>query len=214
MKKFPVITFILLSFAINAQTAQDLFSPRQMNVTWLGVDFSHTKIFGGATDKIKEYFVDYCYRANQTIAEDHHRFYFPIAYKKDFTYNTSFINGINKNMDSVIIVTSKRSIPHLTTIDIKQIVAKYNFPTDLKGIGLIYMYDSMCRKGNDSGKVWMVYLNIESKEILFMQNADVELNGVSFEEQLAYPVLGMLRKSKKEFNEWSEDPKKYNLLNK
>ena len=98
MKKFPVITFIILSFAINAQTAQDLFSPRQMNVTWLGVDFSHTKIFGGATDKIKDYFVDYCYRANQTIAEDHHRFYFPIAYKKDFTYNTSF-SSINLNFN-------------------------------------------------------------------------------------------------------------------
>ena len=56
MKKLSIITFILLSFCINAQTAQDLFSPKQVNVTWLGVDFSHIKIFGKVkVDEIKEY---------------------------------------------------------------------------------------------------------------------------------------------------------------
>lgn len=201
---------IAASRSVTAQTVQEVLSPKQMTVTWLGVDFTHIKVQTGS-DAFLKYMPDHVLRVNQAVATDHSRYYFPIAYKKDFQYKTEYIDSLNKTLVN-IQAEGKRDAEHLTPEAIKEIVDGYHFPSSLHGIGLVYVYDCLIQRGKDWGKVWMVYLNIDTKEILFLQNDTINLTGNSIEVQMAYPVLGMLREVKAHLDGWDRAPEKYTLL--
>lgn len=214
LKKSLIIILVVFFFQAKSQTLDDILSPKQMTITWLGVDFTHGKYIMAQKEKVQDYLPDYCVRINKTISEDHHRYFFPIAYKKDFVYNTKTIDSVNNQIEKSVLVTKKNELIELDSKKIQQIVPSYEFPNDLKGIGLVYIYESLAQVGNDKGTMWMAFINIETKEVLFIQNTTSGVEGRTLEESWAYPVLSMLRKSKSDINKWFENPASYNLLNK
>lgn len=213
MKRLILLIVICISSNIYSQTIQDILSPKQMTITWLGVDFTHGKYLLALPGKVENYLPDYCIRVNKTIAENHSRYYFPIAYRKDFVYNTKVIDSVNNNIDKSVLVEKRKELLRFDATKIKQIVSEYEFPETMKGVGLIYIYESFSQSGNDEGTIWMAFINIETKEILFLQNTTSGIEGKTIEENLAYPVLSMLRKSKGDYEKWCANPEKFNLIN-
>ena len=198
----------------SSQTVNDLFSPKEMTITWLGVDFTNGKYLLANPEKVDSYLPDYCIRINKKISEDHHRFYFPIAYRKNFIYNTRVIDSANNEIQNSVIISKKKEFVELTPTKIKQIVSGYSFTSTMKGVGLVFIYEKVSNSGNDEGTIWMAFINIETKDILFLQNTTSNLEGQTIEEQWSYPALSMLRKSKGNYERWATSPEKFNLINK
>lgn len=215
MKTLILTAIMLLSLSkINSQTIQEILSPEQMKVTWLGLDFIHGKYDMKNPDQLKKYLPDYFIRINKLIAEDHHRYFFPVAYKKDFEYNTKTIDDLNNTADSSLLVDSKKKLIELNPEKINEIVSQYNFPESLTGIGLVYIYESLMQGGNDKATIWMAYIDIKTKKVLFLQSTTSGVEGQNLEESWAYPVISMLRKSKAELMKWDTETDKFNLANK
>lgn len=205
-----IILFLFIPVCLNSQTLNEVFSPQNLTITWLGVDFTHGTY--NVTDRVRGYLPDICQRMNKNIASDHHRYYFPIAYKKDFLYDTKYIDEVNNSISESVLVDGKREIKELNVEKITAIVAGYEFPKKMSGIGLLYIYESINQRGPDKGTVWMVLLNIQTKEILFLQNTTSSTDGKSTEEAWAYPVLSMIRKTKGDISKWWNNADKYNLM--
>lgn len=213
MKTILIVIASIVSSPAIAQTLTDILSPKQMTITWLGVDFAHGKYkFAGDKPMQPKYLPDYCLRINKAIAEDHHKYYFPIAYRKDFQYNTSAMDKLNSSIGASAIATKTKEFPNFDPEKIKAIISSYEFPPELTGIGLVYVYENLMQSGNDKGSIWMAFIRIETKEILFLQNTTSGVQGKNIEEVWAYPVLSMLRKSKADMDKWALAPEKYNLL--
>lgn len=214
MKRIIMILLITIAITGKGQTAAELLSPKQMTVTWLGVDFSNVKYrVSGTGEKTRLYFKDYAKRINDQVATDHHRYYFPIAFRKDFVYDTKAIDQLNEKIDGAsVIVESKKELDHLTSAKIKYIVSKYTFPESMQGVGLVFIYDSMSDKGDNYASFWMAYIDIKTKEVLFLKRVEAEPQGPTFEESYGHTILQGLRKTKSDFNKWSEDPAKANEL--
>lgn len=213
MKKYLMTIFVILSVIGYSQTPiQNFFSPQQMTITWIGIDATHLKIRMSQPEKFKQYFFDYCLRMNKDVATNHNRYYFPIAYRKEFTYNTAFMDSLNKA--PVEDMEPKKSVDHLEISDIKQIVAAYQFPESMAGIGILFIYDGISEHGNDYAKIWMVVYDLTEKQAIFIQKDESGMGGKTFEERLAFPALSMLRTSKNDYTKWAKFPEKFNLLNK
>ena len=76
MKKNLTLILFVFFMQAKAQTIDEILSPKQMTITWLGVDFTQGKYIMAQKEKIQDYLPDYCVRMNKTIAEDHHRYFF------------------------------------------------------------------------------------------------------------------------------------------
>lgn len=212
MKKIIItLSFIAYFLNLKSQSVQQILSPETFTVTWLGVDFVHGHYELNETDF--KYFSDYILRINKNVAEDHHRYYFQIAYKKDFVYNTAFIDKMNSNIPDDISVERKKDFKQLDPQQIQKIVSNYDFPSNLQGIGLVYLYDYVTERGHNEAKIWMAYIDIQTRKVLFLQNTDCRLYGKTFEDAWSYPVISMIRDSKKYMIKWSTNPDRFNLMN-
>ena len=208
MKKIiSLLLVICLLNAAQAQTVKDLFSSNKVNVSWLGIDFSHIKLIGdfsqfkdaGETSPtiIKgKYFPAW----NRLVITEPEKFDVKGMLRQDeLVYDIDMITDIN--VGTLIKGMESNTTPRYKQDDIAGFVKDYNL-SGKKGIGIAFIAESF-NKSAEEAIFHFVALNMSTKEILIYEKLSGSPSGFGLKNYWAgaiYDVMNDIKKKK--FKEW------------
>lgn len=170
MKIIPVLLFTFCSISsCFSQTVKDIFNP-STQITWLGIDYSHTKIvgkmaqFGGkipvtALELRDRFFPEW----NQLFVDESDKYSISkMIYNKNIVTDIQMVTTLNAAypLDTMEV----KSSPYYTPDYIASLVS--NYPLENKsGIGLIFITECM-DKPYAAAYYHVVFFNMATKEVL------------------------------------------------
>ena len=202
MKK-QIITIVLLIVSLfgESQTVQDLFNSSNVQISWLGVDFSHVKLIGdfsqfnGAGEKSNmqirdEYFVAW----NKLILQEPDKYDIKGMLRKDtIIYDIDMLMKINaatplEDMESY-------NTPKYTENDIKNFISSYN-TEGKKGIGILFLAESLNKSAKEA-YFHFVAINMKTKKILIHDRLRGKPKGFGLRNYWAGSIYRIIKKIKK-----------------
>ena len=203
MKSFVFIVCFLMTSALFGQDKRDVFSPTT-EITWLGIDFSGSKLIGDRERLGSESDIRHLLDAiNELVIKEADKYNVAAAIQKKKVENgTHVANEHNAELDVMAMISSDgKDHIHLKPMDIEEIISGYDFK-GLTGIGLIFNVESF-NKLVEEGSFWVTFVNMENKEILFTERLVAPPSGFGMRNFWAGSVNGVIAKiKKKEFENW------------
>jgi hypothetical protein len=205
MKLSKVLLFgiLLVAFPALSQTKSDVFM-KDIPVTWLGLDFTSAKLIGDRERLGSESDVRHLLDAwNDLILAEQDKFDVAKAIGRAKVDN---VIDVTKQHNAELDVMSmfsdnERDYLHIKVSDVEEIIAGYDFK-DLSGIGLMFNVESF-NKINVEGSVWITFINLGTKEVLFTERLVAPPSGMGMRNYWAgclYEIITKIRK--KEFEMW------------
>lgn len=204
MKPLKLIAlFILISSTAFGQTKSDVFK-EDVPVTWLGLDFSTTKLIGDREKFGSESDVRHLLDAwNGLIINEPEKFDIAKSIDKKSVENAIAVTrDHNAELDVMSMFSDEpKDYLHVKPSDVEQIVSGYDFKGKT-GIGLMFIVESF-NKINEEGSIWVTFINMDSKEVLFSERMAAPPKGFGMRNFWAGCVYTILTKmEKKEFEMW------------
>ena len=205
-KRFLFLFVLLISFgAVSAQTKSDVFN-KDIEVTWLGLDFSNAKFLGDREKFGSESDVKHLMTAwNELIINESEKFNVAKAVDRSKVTNAIEVTTArNGEVDVQAIFTdNQKDYLHIQPSDIDGIVSSFDFKGKT-GIGLVFIVESFS-KPNVEGSMYVTFVNMGSKELLFSERLTAEPKGFGMRNFWAGAIYGVLTKmQKKEFGNWKK----------
>ncbi len=205
MKLSKVVLFGILLVASPAlsQTKSDVFM-KDIPVTWLGLDFTSTKLIGDRERLGSESDVRRLLDAwNDLILAEQDKFDVAKAIGRAKVENVIDVTKEhNAELDVMgMFSDNEGDYLHIKVSDVEEIIAGYDFK-DLSGIGLMFNVESF-NKINVEGSVWITFINLGTKEVLFTERLVAPPSGMGMRNYWAgclYEIITKIRK--KEFEMW------------
>ncbi|HEX6891863.1 MAG TPA: hypothetical protein VF141_14250 [Chryseolinea sp.] len=198
-----IALFIMISSATFAQTKSDVFK-EDVPVTWLGLDFTNAKFIGDREKFGSESDVRHLLDAwNALIIAEPEKYDVAKAIDKKKVENaTDVTKDHNAELDVMSMFSDEqKDYLRIKPSDVEQTVAGYDFKGK-SGIGLMFMVESFS-KPNEEGSIWVTFINMDSKEVLFSERMAAPPKGFGMRNFWAGCVYGILTKmEKKEFEMW------------
>jgi len=209
--KFKLLA-ALLFVAVNvkqlsAQSKADVFNPN-VPITWLGLDYSQTKIIGPAyqfehsgeitSGEVRDKYIPgwnelfIVEQKKYDIAKAVNRG--SVKYDIDVTQKSN--NALNKDFFS----NDPGDFKKLTEQDISNVVKNYNFQNGT-GIGLIFFVEGIS-KGVESEGIWVTFVDMGSKTVLFTKYMAEKPGGFGFRNYWAKPIYSIVKNMESEFKRW------------
>lgn len=186
-----------------AQTKSDVFV-KEVPVTWLGLDFTSTKLIGdreryGSVSDVLHLMEAW----NQLILAEPDKFDIARAIGRIKVENVVEVTKEhNAELDvPAMFSDNEKDYLHIKMSDVEEIIAAYDFK-DLNGIGLMFNVESF-NKINVEGSIWITFINLGTKEVLFTERMVAPPTGMGMRNYWAgciYEILTKIRK--KEFEMW------------
>lgn len=203
----PIVFLFILAissiFQTAAQTRSDVFK-KEEPVTWLGLDFTNAKLIGDRERLGSESDVRHLLEAwNDLILKEPEKFDIAKAIGRTKIENAVEVtNEHNAELDVMSMFSdSEKDYVHVKASDVEQIVGSYDFKGKT-GIGLMFVVESFS-KLNEEGSVFVTFINMGSKEVLFTERLVAEPKGFGMRNFWAGAVYGVITKiQKKEFELW------------
>ena len=205
-KRFLFLFVLLISFgAVSAQTKSDVFN-KDIEVTWLGLDFTNAKFLGDREKFGSESDVKHLMTAwNELIINESEKFNVAKAVDRSKVTNAIEVTTArNGEVDVQAIFTdNQKDYLHIQPSDIDGIVSSFDFKGKT-GIGLVFIVESFS-KPNVEGSMYVTFVNMGSKELLFSERLTAEPKGFGMRNFWAGAIYGVLTKmQKKEFGNWKK----------
>lgn len=185
MKKSLITSLLLLAVTFgNSQTAEDLFMSKDVEVTWLGVDFSHVKLigdfshggklavpggygsvqFGDGTTLSTVYIRDeYFPKWNKLIVTEDRKYDIRGMLRKGYiSIDIGMLMKINANAATEDMEAYKT--PFYTKENLEEFISEYNIEKK-EGIGVFFIAECL-NKTEVEAYFHFVAINMKSKEIL------------------------------------------------
>ena len=205
MKLSKVVLFGILLVASPAlsQTKSDVFM-KDIPVTWLGLDFTSTKLIGDRERLGSESDVRRLLDAwNDLILAEQDKFDVAKAIGRAKVENVIDVTKEhNAELDVMgMFSDNEGDYLHIKVSDVEEIIAGYDFK-DLSGIGLMFNVESF-NKINVEGSIWITFINLGTKEVLFTERLVAPPTGMGMRNYWAgclYEIITKIRK--KEFEMW------------
>jgi hypothetical protein len=205
-KRFLFLFVLLISFgAVSAQTKSDVFN-KDIEVTWLGLDFSNAKFLGDREKFGSESDVKHLMTAwNELIINEAEKYNVAKAVDRSKVTNaTEVTTARNGEVDVQAMFTdNQKDYLHIQPSDIEGIVSSFDFKGKT-GIGLVFIVETFS-KPNEEGSMYVTFVNMGSKELLFSERLTAEPKGFGMRNFWAGCIYGVLTKmQKKEFGNWKK----------
>ena len=203
MSKVVLFGMLLSASTVLAQTKSDVFN-KDVPVTWLGLDFTSTKLIGDRERLGSESDVRHLLDAwNDLILAEADKFDIAKTIGRVKVENViSVTKEHNTELDVMgMFSENEKDYLHIKVSDVEEIIAGYDFK-DLSGIGLMFNVESF-NKINVEGSVWITFINLGTKEVLFTERLVAPPTGMGMRNYWAgciYEILTKIRK--KEFEMW------------
>lgn len=203
-KRFLFLFVLLTSFGVvSAQTKSDVFN-KDTEITWLGLDFSHAKLLGDREKFGSESDLRHLMTAwNELILNEPEKYNVAKAVGRSKVTNAIDVTGDrNGEVDVQAMFTDdQKDYLHIQPSEIEGIVSSFDFKGKT-GIGLVFIVETFS-KPNEEGSMFVTFVNMGSKELLFSERLTAEPKGFGMRNFWAGCVFGVLTKmQKKEFENW------------
>lgn len=203
ISKVVVFGILLVSSQAIAQTKSDVFV-KDVPVTWLGLDFTSAKLIGDRERLGSESDVRRLLDAwNDLILAEPDKFDIAKAIGRVKVENVIAVTKEhNAELDVMTMFSdNEKDYLHIKMSDVEEIIAGYDFK-DLSGIGLMFNVESF-NKINVEGSVWITFINLGTKEVLFTERMVAPPTGMGLRNYWAGCIYEILTKTrKKEFEMW------------
>lgn len=200
------LLFLLVFFAslnASAQNKSDVFN-KEVEITWLGLDFSHAKLLGDREKYGSESDVKHLMNAwNELIINEPDKYNVAKAVGRSKVEKaTDVTTDRNGEVDVQAMFTNdQKDYLHIQASDIDGIVSSFDFKGKT-GIGLVFIVETFS-KPNEEGSIYVTFVNMGSKETLFSERLTAVPKGFGMRNFWAGCVFGVLTKmQKKEFETW------------
>lgn len=197
------LVFVCLSAGnSHAQTLKEFFSNESTPLTYLGVDFSATKIEGEAATAAE--IINKFEPINSVIITESKKYDVAGSFKR--TSVSNYLDAVQKLNEGVNPTTLKTSNvadleKGLTPADIDKHVKKYDLHGQ-KGIGLVFIMDGMS-KTNKEAYVYATLIDLSTKKVLLTERFTGKAQGFGFRNYWAYTIYKVLNSiDKGKYKEW------------
>jgi hypothetical protein len=213
--KILTATFLLCSFSafcVHAQTAKDLFEHSKVEVSWLGIDFSHVKLIGefaqfySAGDKSVVQIKDIYFPGwNQLVLHESSKYDIRGMLRKDtIKYDIDMVMAINSRAPLEDLESYNN--PNYTEKDILNFVSEYSFD-QVHGIGVMLIAECL-NKNYEEAYFHFVALNLPSKQLLIHERIRGEPGGFGLRNYWAGAIHDVMKSIKnKYYRIWKHDAK-------
>ena len=197
--KYLITTLFLLftSLSFHAQSISDLFN-KDIQITWLGIDYSQTKIIGewthfggagnqGVGDIRDKYFPSW---NNLIISESDKYNLKGMILQDDIYIDIEMI--MDRNAEVSMRQLAAYNPPNYSAEDIQNFVNSYELE-DKTGIGMVFISEYMS-KYTDDAVFHFVILDLETKQILIQQACKVKPFGFGIRNYWAGAILDVIEK--------------------
>lgn len=203
IKSILLVSSLLTATTLVAQTKSDVFKP-EVPVTWLGLDFTSAKLIGDRERFGSESDVRHLMEAwNDLILKEPDKFDIAKTIERKTVENAVEItNEHNAELDVMSMFSNEeKDYLHVKASDVDEIIAGYDFK-NLSGIGLMFNVESF-NKLNEEGSVWITFINMGTKEVIFTERMVAEPKGFGMRNFWGGCIYTILTKiQKKEFEMW------------
>ncbi len=207
MKKiFLSIAFVLTCLISNAQSASDLFV-NGTKISWLGIDFSHTKLIGGF-DQVQgalpqspmEIRNDYFPAWNKLIINEAKKYDINAMLRKDnVRYDIDMVMRLNAT--APLGDMEAYNAPDYSKDDIKKFVKEYKIENK-EGIGIVFVNECL-NKAREEAIFHVVVLNMATNEILIYERVKGKPQGFGLRNFWAGAIYSAIKQVRnKHYNEW------------
>ena len=203
--KNSLVLFLVSASAIviQAQERNDVFDLKT-KVTWLGLDFSQAKLLGDREKLGSESDIRNLIEAwNNLLIKEADKYNVAAAIDRKSVENAIEVT-IEHNMELDVLAMysdDKKDYLHVKPSDVEEIISSYDFK-DLSGLGLMFNVESFS-KLNGEGAIWITFINLETKEVLFTERLTGKPSGAGLRNYWAGAIHEVMEKTqKKEFEMW------------
>lgn len=204
MKK--ILFVIILALISQSLSAQSSFSEikKHHSWTWLGLDFSNTKLIGRQGFKDPKKIIDHYFIAwNQLIFNEGKKYNVKDAFRlKQMSTEESYFDAIY----STVILNElfvDRSY-NLKYLNISNIVGGYNFSNIKQNIALVFIVESL-DKSKEQAVFWVTLINSKTKEIILTERMIGKPGGFGFRNYWAGSVYDIIKQiKKKKYKQWKK----------
>lgn len=196
LKKCLLASFALVFVCLSAgnsqaQTLKEFFSNESTPLTYLGVDFSATKIEGEAATAAE--MINKFEPINSVITTEAKKYDVAGTFKR--TSVSNYLDAVQKLNEGVNPTTLKTSSvadleKGMTPADIEKHVKKYDLHGQ-KGIGLVFIMDGMS-KTNKEAYVYATLIDLSTKKVLLTERFTGKAQGFGFRNYWAYTIYKVL----------------------
>jgi len=202
------LLILILCFWVNnifAQAFKDIFDP-QVPITYLGIDFTHVKVFGHQDSEVKD-LVDRQFSAiNQVVLNEPKKYDLKKAFKRDSIPNDlTFVTEKNKTIvDTAIASKDLTNVFHLSNGDVASIVKGYNFGGKT-GIGFLFIMESINKK-DERGSMYCTFIDMATSKVLLTERLTEKPGGFGLRNYWAKSIYEAIDDIKdKKFEEWARN---------
>jgi hypothetical protein len=200
--KFKLLIALLL-IGVNAkpllaQSKADISDPK-VPITWLGVDYSQTKIIGSAHQfkemgEISNEDFRYRYTAgwNQLFIDEQKKYDVAKAvHRASVKYAIDVTRKANDALKKDFFSNNPGDFKKITEQDIAGVVKNYDFQGN-DGIGLIFFVEGIS-KSMESESIWVTFVDMKSKRVLQTTYKTAKPGGFGFRNYWAKPLYTILK---------------------
>ncbi len=202
MKKILFFSAILLiSFGVlSSKTAKDVFESNE--IVFCGIDFTHAKFFYPEGIKDKNDVINKHIPSINGLFLKEMKKYNPgkFFYKASIIYDLEVVAPGNLKIKPDEI--SGQVTNRLTEPMIQKLISSYNIQSK-DGVGLVFIAEYM-NKSTESGTFYVVFFDIASKNILFMENVSAAAGGFGFRNFWAKVFYNGMEHCEKIYPVWKE----------
>lgn len=217
----PVTKFkCLVALLLIAAGTQPLFAQTKANVfdektpiTWLGIDFSQVQFIGSpmkglasnkgmvTNDEFRDVFT---VEWNQLFIDEMKKYDVAKAvHRPAVKYAIDVTMKTNKQLTKKEFFTNDPSkFKIINESNIADLVKKYDFQNN-DGIGMMFFVEGMS-KGQSSVGVWVTFVDMKSKNVLFTTYETEKPGGFGFRNYWAKPFYTIIKEMDSNFKRWSK----------
>ena len=201
-----ILFIIILCLSIQSLSAQSSFSEIKNNHSWawLGLDFSHVKLFNQESFNEPTKIIDHYFIAwNQLIFDEGDKYNVKDAFKlKQIYTDDSYFDLINSTVKlNEVFVDRSYS---LSKSDINNIVEDYNFSNIKQKVVLVFIVERL-DKPKEQAVFWVTLINSRTKEIILTERMIGKPGGFGFRNYWAGAVNDIIKQiKKKKYKKWKK----------
>lgn len=199
---------VILCLCINsvfAQTFKDIFDPKT-TITYLGIDYTHVKVFGHQDGEVSDLVDRQFYAINQLVLNEPKKYNVAKAlHRTEIPSDVSFVNEKNKTIvDSAIASTDLTNVFHLDKKAIENIVKGYNFGGKT-GIGFLIVMESLNKK-DERGTLYCTFVDMSTSKVIYTERFTEKPGGFGLRNYWGRPIYEVLDDvADKKYKEWERN---------
>lgn len=189
------LVFMLLSVQMTAQYENRIVQVDEL--VWFGLDCSKLKLIG-FTESSEEVADKYFMQLNTVVVQETRKYDFARFFQKSkVTHDLAWISELNDKTDPSELkayANQKISVHELAAH-----IEAYNIEGE--GVGLVFVLENF-NKIEELGTMWVVFFDIESKQILLTKNMSAKPQGIGYRNYWVRTVYDVLREIGDQYKKW------------